>query len=63
EVKTANALTIGALADNIESRRILDIPEADRTEVEKEHLASAGDRLPDSQRAKKGQREQEAESA
>jgi hypothetical protein len=47
EVKTSNRLTMGALADNIETRRILLLPKEDRTPVEFEHLASAGERLPE----------------
>ena len=62
EVKTSNALSIGALADNIETRRILDLPEADRTEMEKNHLTSAKDRLPDDLRAKQGEIEQKKKS-
>lgn len=50
EVKTSNALTIGALADNTETRRILEIPKADRSQVENEHVATAGDRLPQAKR-------------
>ena len=46
EVKTSNRLTMGALADNAETRRILLIPKGDRTDTEFEHLASAGDRQP-----------------
>jgi hypothetical protein len=42
EVKTANSLSLGALADNTESRRIADIPEADRTEGEKAHMDTVG---------------------
>ena len=38
EVKTSNALTIGALADQAESRRILSLPVMDRSEAETEHL-------------------------
>lgn len=51
EVKTSNALSIGALADNTESRRILEIEPVDRTPQEKEHLATAKDRLPKELRA------------
>lgn len=51
EVKTSNALTIGALADNTESRRILEIPSRDRTDQEKMHLDTASDRIPDDKRA------------
>lgn len=47
EVKTHNALTMGALADNQETRRILDVPKEDRTPVEFEHLASVGERQPE----------------
>jgi len=59
EVKTGNGLTIGGLADNAETRRILDLPEGDRTLAEREHLTTAGSRLPEGQRAKQGQIEQE----
>lgn len=45
EIKTANALTIGALADNTETRRILEIPKEERTEAENQHVATAGDRI------------------
>lgn len=45
EVKTANSLTIGALADNTETRRILEIPKEDRTPMENEHVATAADRI------------------
>lgn len=58
EVKTSNALTIGALADNQESRRILAIPETERTATEKEHLSTASDRLPDSTRARNPETDQ-----
>lgn len=51
EVKTSNALSIGALADNTESRRILEITPSERTSQENEHLATAHDRLPDELRA------------
>lgn len=47
EVKTSNALTMGALADNTETRRILLVPKDDRTPIEFEHLASAGERQPE----------------
>jgi len=47
EVKTKNGLTLGGLADNAESRRILAIPEGERTAHEREHLRTASDRLPD----------------
>lgn len=57
EVQTSNALSIGALADNIESRRILDIPIDERTEQEKIHLATAKDRLPADLRATHGTEE------
>lgn len=50
EVKTSNALTIGALADNTETRRILEIPREERTDVEKQHLATANQRLPQGDR-------------
>lgn len=46
EIKTANALSIGALADNTETRRILEIPKDDRTNAENEHVATASDRIP-----------------
>ncbi len=46
EVKTGNTLTLGGLADNVESRRIMDVPEGDRTDHEQEHLRTAADRLP-----------------
>lgn len=52
EVKTSNALTMGQLADNSESRRIDAIPKGDRTTQEQEHLRSASERLPDALRAK-----------
>lgn len=55
EVKTSNALSIGALADNTESRRILDIPAGKRTVQENEHLASAHTRIPDAFRASQGE--------
>lgn len=48
EVKTSNALTMGALADNQETRRILLLPKEERTPVEFEHLASVGERQPES---------------
>ncbi len=47
EVKTGNTLTIAELADNAETRRILDILKKDRTAKETEHLNTASDRLPD----------------
>lgn len=47
EVQTHNTLTIGGLADNIESRRIMDIPKNKRTDEEHEHLRTASNRLPD----------------
>lgn len=47
EVKTSNRLTMGALADNAETRRILLLPKEDRTSVEFEHLATAGGRQPE----------------
>ena len=50
EVKTSNGSTIGALADNGESRRIMEVPEGNRTVAERQHLRSA--RLPDDVRAK-----------
>lgn len=55
EVKTSNALSIGALADNIESRRILDIPVGQRTPQEVQHLDTAHVRLPDNLRADQGE--------
>lgn len=42
EVSTGNALTLGALADNQESRRIAAIPEAERTAAEREHIDTVG---------------------
>lgn len=42
EVKTGNALSLGALADNTESRRIQGIPEAERTQAEQEHVDIVG---------------------
>lgn len=42
EVKTGNALTLGALADNAETRRIAEIPKADRTDAEAEHFDTLG---------------------
>jgi hypothetical protein len=42
EIKTSNSLTAGALLDNTETRRILEIPEKDRTKAEREHLAEVG---------------------
>ena len=59
EVKTSNALTMGALADNTETRRILDIPREQRTTVEQQHLATAGDRLPTDQRPDVGDNEED----
>lgn len=47
EVKTHNTLSIGGMADNAESRRILNVPKDERTEHEREHLRTAPDRLPD----------------
>lgn len=47
EVKTGNALTIGGMADNAESRRIMGILKGDRTAHEIDHLDTASDRLPD----------------
>jgi UDP-N-acetylglucosamine 2-epimerase len=38
EVKTANSLTLGALADNTEVRRILHIAAGERSTEESEHL-------------------------
>ena len=49
EIKTSNALTIGALADNTETRRILEIPKKDRTPVENEHVATVSQRLPETE--------------
>lgn len=42
EVKTYNALTMGVLADNQESRRIMAIPPELRTPGETEHLNTVG---------------------
>lgn len=42
EVKTGNALTMGALADNAESRRISRIPRDRRTDSENEHINTVG---------------------
>lgn len=42
EIKTGNALTLGALADNAESRRIAIIPNKDRTEAEHAHIDTVG---------------------
>lgn len=50
EVKTSNALTIGNLADNAETRRILLVPEGERSSVEKEHIDSANERQPQKDR-------------
>lgn len=47
QVKTNNTLTLGGMADNAESRRIMDVPRSDRTPHERDHLDSASDRLPD----------------
>jgi chromosome segregation ATPase len=47
EVKTSNALTIGALMDNQETRRILEIPKGERSDAENEHVATASDRMPE----------------
>lgn len=38
EVKTGNGLTIGQLVDNLEGRRALEIPVADRTPSEAVHV-------------------------
>jgi len=38
EVKTANALKLGELADAAETRRVDDIPVAERTEAEQIHI-------------------------
>jgi sRNA-binding protein len=46
EVKTGNTLTIGGMADNAESRRIMEVPKAARTSHEADHLDTATDRLP-----------------
>ena len=59
EVKTNNTMSIGALADNTETRRILDLPIEDRTPKEKEHLRTAKDRLPHDLRAKQGDEEED----
>ncbi len=45
EVKTGNTLTIGGMADNAESRRIMNVPHEDRTPTERDHLDTASDRL------------------
>lgn len=50
EVKTSNALTIANLADNTETRRILELLPEDRSTAEKQHIDTAGERLPESQR-------------
>jgi hypothetical protein len=42
EVKTGNALTLGALADNAETRRIAALPEHERTAAELEHVDKVG---------------------
>jgi len=46
EVKTQNSLSLGGLADNAETRRILAIPPEARTRHEQAHLDTATDRLP-----------------
>lgn len=46
EVQTNNTLTIAALADNAETRRILEVPKSERTPVEFDHLATVDDRQP-----------------
>lgn len=46
EVQTKNSLTLGGLADNAETRRILTIPEEKRTKHEQDHLDTASERLP-----------------
>lgn len=38
EVKTMNGLRLGELADNSETRRVVDIPPGDRTTAEREHI-------------------------
>jgi hypothetical protein len=38
EVKTANALKLGELADATETRRVQNIPHEDRTQAEQEHI-------------------------
>jgi len=38
EVKTANALKLGEMADATETRRVEEIPEKDRTEAEQAHF-------------------------
>jgi len=50
EVKTGNALTMGQLADNTETRRILELSKEDRSVLEAEHLATAGARMSRSER-------------
>ena len=40
DVKTANALSLGQLADASETRRVDRIPPADRTSAEKDHLTA-----------------------
>jgi hypothetical protein len=42
EVRTNNSQTMGALADNQETRRIAGIPEGDRTETERGHIEKVG---------------------
>lgn len=50
EVKTSNQLTIANLADNTETRRILGVPEDERSKMEQQHIDTAGDRLPEGSR-------------
>lgn len=50
DVRTSNSLSIGALADNAETRRILQIPKEERTYMEKLHLATAHERVPEESR-------------
>ncbi len=45
EVKTGNTLTLAGLADNAETRRIMEIPKKDRTNTEQGHLDTALERL------------------
>lgn len=47
EVKTNNTLTIAALADNQETRRILLVPKDERTPVEFQHLSTVNERQPE----------------
>jgi len=54
EVSTHNSLTLGGMADNDETRRILAVPKADRTPHEEDHLRTAPERLPDNLAASQG---------